>query len=385
MHNTFVPALETYRIDPEDLRGLLTPALVIFMDYVEANIRRMLELVGGGSERWRPHMKTIKTPLVFARLAKHGIRCFKCATTREANVLLSTLAENGAEEADLLVAYPHIGPALVRLGEIAGAHPRSRVSVLCEDPAAVDAIPPELSIFVDVNPDMNRTGVPLADRSRVVEIARRAGGRFRGLHCYEGHLTQPSPQERRARAFDVYDRLMGLVEEVRRHGQPIDEIVTSGTPAFPHALAYPRFAKLEATRHSVSPGTVVFHDARSAEDQPELQLTPAVAVLSRVVSHPADDIITCDTGSKSIAVDVGIPCAVVVEHPGLEQLPPSEEHLPFRVASGRKPARGEMLLLIPRHVCPTVNLAEEAVIVEGGRVTQVVPVAARAHETMRAV
>jgi D-serine deaminase-like pyridoxal phosphate-dependent protein len=142
MTTTFIPTADTYRIAPEDLRGLLTPALVLFMDHVDANIRRMLQLVGNRPERWRPHMKTIKTPFVFARLAALGVHVFKCATTREAHVLLSTLAEHGAADADLLVSYPHLGPALIRLGQIARAHPRSKVSVLCEDPVAVDAIPP---------------------------------------------------------------------------------------------------------------------------------------------------------------------------------------------------------------------------------------------------
>ena len=44
------------------------------------------------------------------------------------------------------------------------------------------------------------------------------------------------------------------------------------------------------------------------------------------------------------------------------------------------PARGEALFLVPRHVCPTVNLAESAVLVESGEVVDVVPVAGRAHE-----
>ena len=66
--------------------------------------------------------------------------------------------------------------------------------------------------------------------------------------------------------------------------------------------------------------------------------------------------------------------------PELLALPPNEEHLPLEVQNGARPARGEVLQLVPRHVCPTTNLAEEAVLIEGGRVLDVVPVAARAHE-----
>jgi D-serine deaminase-like pyridoxal phosphate-dependent protein len=70
----------------------------------------------------------------------------------------------------------------------------------------------------------------------------------------------------------------------------------------------------------------------------------------------------------------------VLDRPGLVAERPSEEHLPLRVEAGGAPERGTPLFLVPRHVCPTVNLAEEAVLVEGGRVRASVPVAARAHD-----
>jgi D-serine deaminase-like pyridoxal phosphate-dependent protein len=106
---------------------------------------------------------------------------------------------------------------------------------------------------------------------------------------------------------------------------------------------------------------------------------PAALVLTRVVSHTARDIATCDAGSKSIAAEAGVPCAFVLGDASLEALLPSEEHLPLR-ASGERPPRGATLLLVPVHVCPTVNLAEQAVLVEAGVAPRIVPVAARAHE-----
>ena len=115
---------------------------------------------------------------------------------------------------------------------------------------------------------------------------------------------------------------------------------------------------------------------------PLLDLRPAALVFSRIVSHPRHDIATCDAGSKSIAAELGDPCAFVLGHPELLALTPSEEHLPFRVRSGSAPRRGTELLLVPRHVCPTVNLAEQAILIEGGDVIEVVPVSARAHDLL---
>ena len=121
-------------------------------------------------------------------------------------------------------------------------------------------------------------------------------------------------------------------------------------------------------------------DLRSERENPALDLLPAAVVLARVVSRPRADVATCVAGSKSVAAEAGDPCAFVLGRPELEPLAPSEEHLPLRVRSGPAPARGTPLYLVPRHVCPTVNLAEEALLVDGGRVVGTEAVSARAHE-----
>jgi D-serine deaminase-like pyridoxal phosphate-dependent protein len=70
-----------------------------------------------------------------------------------------------------------------------------------------------------------------------------------------------------------------------------------------------------------------------------------------------------------------------VGHPELTPLKPSEEHLPMEVQAGfPAPAIGEKLYLVPRHVCPTVNNFDQALIVDEGRVVAVEPVSARGHE-----
>lgn len=366
-----------YALPLELCERLQTPALIVYLDRVRENVQRMIDYAGS-VDRWRPHLKTTKIPEVWSELLRAGVRQFKCATTREAAVLLDVASAAG-EQVDLLVAYPHRGPSLRRLGELAAAT-SADVSVLVEDVDLVAEVPASLGVFVDLNPGMNRTGVPLERTADVVAIARGAGERFRGLHFYDGHLHEPDLEQRRAKIFAGYDRLLEVVAGLDLQGVRVAEVITAGTPAFHHALQYERFAHVPFA-HRISPGTVVFHDARSELENPDVSLTPAALVAARVVSHPADDVVTCDAGSKSVAADAGDPCAFPVGRHGLDAMPPSEEHLPLRCA-GDRPARGDMLLLVPRHVCPTVNLAEQAVLVEAGRAPRVVPVAARAHEVL---
>lgn len=113
---------------------------------------------------------------------------------------------------------------------------------------------------------------------------------------------------------------------------------------------------------------VIFHDVRSKDENPELasQLRPAALIMSRVISHPSKDRLTVDAGSKAIAAEVGNPIAVAIGNPDLIADTPSEEHLPFAVPQKALASfpRGHALYLWPTHICPSVNLASEALLVE---------------------
>ena len=310
---------------------LQTPALVVYLDRVRENVQRMIDYVGG-VDRWRPHLKTTKIPEVWSELLRAGVRQFKCATTREAAVLLDVAAAAG-EHVDLLVAYPHRDPSLRRLGELAAAT-TADVSVLVEDVDLVAAVPASLGVFVDLNPGMNRTGVPL-DR---LDASRRSPGPASGFAgCTSTTVTHgPDLEARRAEIFMGYERLLEVVAG-RPAGVRVAEVITAGTPAFHHALQYEQFAHVPFV-HRVSPARWSF-TTRGRAENPDVSLTPAALVASRIISHPADDVVTCDAGSKSVAAEAGDPCAFALGRQGLTALSPSEEHLPLRCA-GAPPPRG---------------------------------------------
>ncbi|MFT4539404.1 MAG: D-serine deaminase-like pyridoxal phosphate-dependent protein [Planctomycetota bacterium] len=371
-------SLESYALPAAIVERTPTPALVVYVKHVRENLKRML-LLTGGPDRWRPHVKTTKIPAIWAEMARAGIRNFKCATTREASILLRTLREEGLEGADLLLAYPLIGPSLTRLGEIAAEHPEARVSVLCEDAGAVQGIHNLVSIFIDVNPGMNRTGVPAEDIESILAIARGAGPRFRGLHYYDGHIHDPDQRAHETRVHAGIDRLLEIEASCIDAGCAVGELITSGTHAFMAALTHPSLGPSSDRTHRVSPGTVVFHDLTTEQCNPTLDLVPAALVMSRIISQPGPRMITCDAGSKSVAAEAGHPCAFPIAAPECEARIPSEEHLPFDCSVDELRARGEVLYLVPRHVCPTVNLAGRALLVDGDEV-RVVDVEAAGHE-----
>lgn len=373
-------------LDPALQARTLSPALVVCLETVRHNIGTVLGMAGNDPGRWRPHLKTTKLPVVWRELLAHGVRQVKCATIREAALFLAVgegfRDRGGAAEGpiDVLLAYPLVGPALERLGELARRTPWARISVLVECEEAVASVPPGVDIFVDVNPGMDRTGVPASEGESILRTARAAGSRFRGFHFYDGHLHDHPLPERHLAAAPLYARLLELRESCLEQGFRVEELITSGTPSFPCALGFEGFRSLEGTLHRISPGTVVFHDQRSAEDLPGIDLRSAARLMTRVVSHPRPGRVTCDAGSKSIAAEAGDPCARVVDHPDWVADAPSEEHLPLEIKSGDPPSRGDILWLVPRHVCPTVNLAERAWILDGDHGAVMVPVSGRGHE-----
>jgi D-serine deaminase-like pyridoxal phosphate-dependent protein len=362
--------------------ALRTPALVIDRDRLDRNITATLDLLGGDADRWRPHLKTAKLALTMRRLVARGVRRAKVATPLE----LETACAAGFT--DVVFAYAAHGPSVATVRRIAEDHPATAISVLVEDAGMVAAWRgAPVSLFIDLNSGMDRTGIALERHAGVLALALtigEAGLRFAGLHMYDGHAYGMAAGERERLIHAGYDRLAALVERLRSSGVAVPEVITAGTPAFPHAAGY---ARLEAAGvvHRLSPGTVVYNDVRSLEQlPPDAGYAPAVFVLSRVVSHPLATRFTCDAGHKSVSADAGVPTCAVAGHPEYAPRQPSEEHLPIDLPAGTPlPPRGALLWLVPMHVCPTVNNFDHAVIVSGGAVQGVERVTARGrHEPL---
>ncbi|HKW34040.1 MAG TPA: alanine racemase [Candidatus Acidoferrum sp.] len=368
---------ECYRVS--NIENVLTPALVVYPEIISSNIEQTLRLLHGDANRWRVHVKTAKLEYALRMLAERGVRNFKCATTLE----LLVACRSGAE--DVLVAYPMVGANARRVNEIAEAYPHVRISVLAENEKQIQQWRgSSVGVFLDINPGMNRTGIEQSHGAEIVRLVRAVGDVglvFRGLHYYDGQYGGLEEHERMAAAHAGYDSLLKVVGEVERSGVNVPEVITAGTPTLPCSLECEGFRGQKFV-HRVSPGTVTYNDATSLAQLPtEYRLRPAVLVLTRVVSHPRTGVITCDAGHKAVSADAGVPTCVAVGHAELTPLSPSEEHLPMAVAGDvAGPEVGETLYLLPRHVCPTVNNFDCALLVRNGHIETVEKVSARGRE-----
>ena len=359
------------------IENVLTPALVVLPEVVDHNIEATIARLGGDPERWRPHVKTSKLASTMRQMTAHGLRNFKCATTLE----LRTICEAGAT--DVLVAFACWGPRARRVAEIAREFPNVAVSALVENARNLaEWRGTGIGIFIDLNPGANRTGIEQDRIDDVVALAREirsAGLEFRGLHYYDGQHRQEDLAERTKSAWAGYERLLEIVRALEAAAMPVGEVITAGSPAMPCSISFPGF-KNASFIHRVSPGTVVYNDTTSLQQLPDWDYKPAVFVVATVISRPVNGIVTCDAGHKTVSADSGVPTCAVQGRPDLEPLGPSEEHLPIRVPAGaRAPEPGELLYLIPRHVCPTVNNFDHALLAVHGTL-EIVPVTARGRE-----
>jgi D-serine deaminase-like pyridoxal phosphate-dependent protein len=372
------PWREHYRL--ADTESIVTPALIVYPEIVAANIAATLRLLNGDPNRWRAHIKTAKLAYTLRMLIDRKVTAFKCATTLE----LLTACQCGAR--DVLLAYPVMGGNARRTREISQQFPEVSISVLVEnEEQLLQWKGSKVGIFMDINPGMNRTGIEQTKAEIIIGLiqsAKAAGVDLRGLHYYDGQFGGLEEEARAPAAHAGYDRLLELVEAIARAGIGVSEVITAGSPTFPNSLSYAGFVQ-GTFLHRVSPGTIVYCDATSLSQLQKFSgYAPAALVLSRVVSQPNGNTITCDAGHKAVSADAGVPTCVVVGHPGVTPLSPSEEHLPIQfTANASTPRVGDLLYLLPRHVCPTVNNFDSALLVKDGRIESIESVTARGHDS----
>lgn len=338
------------------LETLITPALVLELDAVAHNVRSMSAFAGPG--RWRPHIKTHKHPEIVRALLTEGVTALKCATLDELEMALQTA---GPTPIDVLLAYPLHPAGSVAAAHLANQFPHSQVRLLADSPkhlsqldAALADAPSRITALLDVDVGMGRTGSTAETWAQATPVAHNLD--LVGIHGYEGHLTWSQGED----ASRGYAQLCGLAAAV---DFDVRWIVTSGTHAFHHAL------RDDALRdgpwqHQVSPGTLVLSDLRTAPAAELLSLQQAAFVLSRVISTPGAGRVTLDAGSKGLNPDCPPPGCVAVDHPTLRATTASEEHRPCHVTEDTL-GLGDVVALIPEHVCTTVNLYRHAHLVRG--------------------
>jgi D-serine deaminase-like pyridoxal phosphate-dependent protein len=126
-----------------------------------------------------------------------------------------------------------------------------------------------------------------------------------------------------------------------------------------------------------SPGTCVFWDFGYGSKLPDLDFLPAALLLTRVISKPGPNLLCLDLGHKAVASENPHPRVQLLNLPEAKAVGHSEEHLVVETERAHEFAVGDCLYGNPWHICPTVALHGQAVVVRNGQVTERWRVAAR--------
>ena len=357
-----------------DTSQIFSPALLVYKEIVVRNLRKMIE-IAGDVRRLRPHCKTHKMPAVTKIELAMGITKHKCATFAEAEML----ADCGVK--DIFLAYNIVGPNISRAVRFLKAFPDVRFAVTADDSLmiaelseAVASANATIHVLLDLDTGLHRTGVNAGSIAAELyqQIVDSPGLEPGGFHAYDGHNHQTDLNERTEAVLSVWKSAAKLRDDFIGRGWPVPAIVCGGTGSFPV------FAHIDDPAIELAPGTCVFHDSGYGTAFPDMKFEPAVVMLTRVISRPTPDRLTCDLGNKSVASDP--PKGQRVFFPDLpeaEQVLHNEEHLVLQSNAADRYQPGDELFAIPRHVCPTSALHKQAYVIDGGKLTELWDVTAR--------
>jgi D-serine deaminase-like pyridoxal phosphate-dependent protein len=358
-----------FHIDNE--AEIASPALLLYRERIEHNLKLMIEIAGDPA-RLRPHVKTHKLLPVMKRQIELGITKFKCSTISEVEMC----AMAGA--ADVVLAMPCVGPNGHRLAELALTYPQTQFAGIADDEETIRTLASaaqqhrvNLGVFLELDCGMARTGILPGVAAGLLVHAIKDTPRllFRGLHAYDGHIHDAELSVRQEKCEAAFAPILAFKKQLEGEGVIIKEFLTGGSPTFGiHAQHKDRIC---------SPGTTVLWDFGYGDKHPDLPFLPAAVLLARVISKPGTNRLTLDLGHKSVAPENPHPRVRFEELPDATPIMQSEEHLVLETERAHEFLIGQTLHGIPRHVCPTVSMHGEAVVIEDGRATEVWPVTAR--------
>jgi D-serine deaminase-like pyridoxal phosphate-dependent protein len=337
---------------------------VIDMDRVERNIARVQATCDAAGVANRPHIKTHKSPALAQMQVKAGAQGITCQKIGEAEVMAAAGIDN------ILISYNLIGEEkMARLGSL---HGNAEMTVAADNATVIEGLPQAaahsgrtLSVVVECDTGRKRAGVetPAEAIALARQIAASKGLRFAGFMLYPTETGWTEAQK-------FYDEALA---GVREHGLDAKMVSTGGSPNLVN------LGKLKgATEHR--PGTYIYNDRMQIAAGVASLDDCALTIYSTVVSRAAPERGILDAGSKTLTSDTGglDGHGLILEHPEAKIARFAEEHGFLDLTrSNTRPKVGDVVRIVPNHVCVVVNMMDEVVMVRGEEILGVLPVAAR--------
>ncbi|MBU0726299.1 MAG: D-TA family PLP-dependent enzyme [Alphaproteobacteria bacterium] len=341
-----------------------TPAVVIDLDVVERNIARVQAMCDAAGVGNRPHIKTHKSPVLAAMQRAAGASGITCQKLGEAEVM----ADGGQD--DIFISYNLLGEE--KIGRLGKLLQRITIRVAADNPVVVAGLPAAaeiagrtLDVLVECDTGRKRSGVETVAEAVALakDIASRPGLNFAGFMLYP-------PEDAMAETQAFLDQATAGVREA---GLDVGIVSSGGTPNLIN------LGKIKgATEHRA--GTCIFNDRMTMACGAATLEDCAVTVYATVVSRAGAERGILDSGSKTLTNDKGglDGFGMILEHPKARIEKFAEEHGFLDLAACNvRPGVGDVVRIVPNHVCVVSNMVDRFVTVRGDRLIGELPVAAR--------
>ncbi len=345
-----------------------TPAVVIDLDKVEANIARLQATCDAAGVANRPHIKTHKSPVLARLQVEAGARGITCQKLGEAE----GMADGGLD--DIMISYNILGEE--NLGRLGALQRRVRMIVAADNPVTVSGLPRaaaiagrDLEVVVECDTGRKRAGVETPGEAVALakQIAASKGLTFAGFLMYPPETGWPATQ----------DFLDTANAGLREAGLEAGIVSTGGSPNIPN------IGKLKGSTEHRS-GTSIFNDRMQIAAGVASLEDCALTVYATVVSRAGPERGILDSGSKTLTSDKGglDGHGYILEYPLARIAQFAEEHGFLDLSgSNERPNVGEVVRVVPNHVCVVVNMVDRLVTVRGDKLIGELPVAARGKLT----
>jgi D-serine deaminase-like pyridoxal phosphate-dependent protein len=353
----------------EFLAKLATPCLIVDRAAADRNIARAAEFFAKRRAKLRPHFKAHKcTALLRRQIDAGSCTGVTCATPYEAELL----AREGFKE--ILMANQVIDrPGLAAL---ARAAKHTRITVAVDAPAHVRALEKtavgagvSFGVLIEIDVGMGRCGVVYGSKALLdlaAEIRNLPHLEFLGLQGYEGHAVMREDRALRwTSAWQASETLRSERKRLEDAGFDCPIVSGGGTGTFDVSSDAGVLDEIQA-------GSYALMDSRygSLNLPFENALYCATTVLSRRTTEAG----VLNAGLKSLSAEYGMPKSVT---PGIQVISLSDEHARISVKPDFALAIGDMVLLIPAHIDPAINLHDAMVVWTGGSGIELWPVDGR--------
>lgn len=363
-----------------------TPALVLDLDAFERNVDRMQRAADAAGVKLRPHAKAHKCPnIALAQLARGavGICCQKIS---------EALPFIAAGVTDIHISNEIAGAA--KAERLAAMARHARISVCVDDTRQVDALGAatalagtRLDVLVEADVGQGRCGVH--DAEAAIALARHIGAhptlRFHGLQAYHGgiqHINEHA--SRHDAAVRCAARTAAIVAALKAAGLDCEVVTGGGSGSAEFDLQTGVYNEIQAGSYVFMDGDYGKNEGTAAASEISTpRFEHSLFIASTVMSTAAGTRAVLDAGLKSMAVDSGLPWIwnKGTRSASVHYVAANDEHGIVEPAPGNGddalPRLNELVLLVPGHCDPTLNLYDDLVAYRGDTVEALWPISAR--------